>query len=370
MQSFNFSLRKHLVISLILVIGLANSALAQPVFKLSVSKLAELKDHVEIYALPETLIDEDLSLSGDDFVAELSPITSRALGLPRGTKIIGQITDVKEARSLSRDAELSVEVSHVETPEGALIPAKASLRLTATKGIASNTSKAIKSTTKCAAATMVGAVDAVQYGGLATAVMTHGISVGVGAAIGLGLSLFDAVAANGAELHSGAFKVSKFSLNSDFELLGDLPRVTDEQLDRAGNYRAKLDLINAHMQGATKQETLGLELELKDLNKYFSSSYGEFVVLDLDLKNKTQRKIYPQDLTISSLKHLKPIYSNPLIYNDGFVALKPGEHRRFKLAFALGDYDSDDDYQLSLMDSSKDKVLLSYDLSELRRRAN
>jgi hypothetical protein len=363
MATSNFSLRKHLIVLASLLISLCTSVTAQPLYKLSVTKLAEARENIALLALPETLIDSELSLVGDEFSAELSPVTARGLGLPRGSRIIGTISEIKLQRSLGRDALVSIDIDRLQLADGTNIPAKAKLELKA-----SDKKSRIKSTmsagSKIGASTLVGAMDAVEYGGISTAIMTNGISVGVGAALGLGLGLLGAVTNKGTNLRIDNFNLAQLRLVSDFELLDALPEVSSEQLAKAESYRSKLDLISERMNKTNARDfNMGLDLKLNDIDKYFSASYGEFILVDFDLNNMTSRKIYPQDFTLSSDKHLKPVYSNPFIYSDGFTELKPGERRRLKLAFALGDYDSDDDYKLGLLDPKTQQVISNYDLN-------
>ena len=354
-----FSLRKNLAIVGCLI-SLCTSVMAAPVYKLSVTKLAEAKNDIALLALPETVIDSELSLIGDEFSAELSPITTRALRIPRGSRIIGSLSQLRSERSLGRGATALIDIDRLELPNGTIIPAKAQLEL---KSKSSATNSALKAGSKIGASTLVGAMDALEYGGIATAIMTQGISVGVGAALGLGLGLLGTVTDKGDNLRVDNFNLAELRLVSDFELLEALPEVSAEELDRAEFYRAKLDLISERMNRNTKTDTtIGLDLKFNDIDKYFSASYGEFILVDFDIDNKTSRQVYPQDFAISSVKHLKPVLSNPLIYSDGFTAVKPGERRRCKLAFALGDYDRDDDYKLGLLDPKTQQLVTSYDL--------
>ncbi len=354
-----FSLRKNLAIVGCLI-SLCTSVMAAPVYKLSVTKLAEAKNDIALLALPETVIDSELSLIGDEFSAELSPITTRALRIPRGSRIIGSLSQLRSERSLGRAATALIDIDRLELPNGTIIPAKAQLEL---KSKSSATNSALKAGSKIGASTLVGAMDALEYGGIATAIMTQGISVGVGAALGLGLGLLGTVTDKGDNLRVDNFNLAELRLVSDFELLEALPEVSAEELDRAEFYRAKLDLISERMNRNTKTDTtIGLDLKFNDIDKYFSASYGEFILVDFDIDNKTSRQVYPQDFAISSVKHLKPVLSNPLIYSDGFTAVKPGERRRCKLAFALGDYDRDDDYKLGLLDPKTQQLVTSYDL--------
>ncbi len=352
MRVANFSLRKHLLVILGLLISLCLAAKAE-LYKLSITKLAEAEANIKLEALSETIIDSELSLVGDEFSAMLSPSTARSMGLPRGTRMLGRIT--------SLDRACLIDIDKLQLPDGKQVAAKASISISNDKGLLSST---IHHSVELGAATLVGAVDAIEYGGIATAVMTHGISVGVGAGIGLGMGLAGLTIAK--PLRNDSFNLTKMKLISDFELLEPLPLVSDDQLHLAEAYRSKLDKLSQHLASNGSKTNLGLQVKLRDIDKYFSASYGEFIILDFDITNKTARTIYAQDLVLSSAKHLKPVYSNPFIYNDGFIPLQPGEHRLCKLAYALGDYDDSDNYELMLLDSNTDQVLLSYDLESLR----
>ncbi len=336
-------------------------ATANPVYQLSISKLAEARDDLDLLLQTELIIDSELSLAGDTFVAELSPISARRLALPQGTKLIGKIQEIRGEASWSRDAKARIEINAIQLPDQQEIPAKATLMLEAQdQGLVHNSKKILTKSTELGASTLVGAMDALQYGGISTAILSHGISVGVGAALGLGLGLASIATSKGSSLSYDDSQLIKMRLDSDFELLAALPEVSNTQLEELSqNYRTKLDQISARLQAEQS-----LVLDLQKIHKYQSASYGEFIVLDLDITNISLEQIYLQDLVLSSNQHLKPLYSNPLITAQEFKAIAPGEKRRCRLAFVLGDYRKQDDYKLKLLDPLSDRVLLTYDLEQ------
>jgi|GEM_PF-3033254 len=351
MKPAYYSLRKHLVLVLGFLISLCTNVKAE-LYKLSISKLAEASSNVDLLLQPETIIDSQLSLEGDEFVAQLSPVTARALKLPRATKLIGHIISFNDSGSL-------IEIDALLLANQQKVAAKGSIKLDASTNIASSS---VRASTELAAATLVGAVDAIEYGGIATALMTNGISVGVGATLGLAAGLTGLANHQVKPLRVDGFQATKMRLVSDLELLEPLPSA--EMLDAAEEYRSRLDKISERM--ALTKPRLGLDLKLKDIDTYFSSSYGEFIILEIEIDNKTSRTIYPQDLVVVSSRHLKPVYSNPLIYSDGLDPVRAGEHRVCKLAYGLGQYDDSHRYQLKLLDPRNDQVLLSYSFESLR----
>jgi len=142
--------------------------------------------------------------------------------------------------------------------------------------------------------------------------------------------------------------VSTLKLKDDFVFLEELPEMSQA-----------LKTFTA--------ETYGIKLKIKDVNKMFSSTFGDFLVFDLDIENKTPRSLFTSDFVLVSKRHLSPIFNNPLISSsDGLRSIKKNETESFRLAFSLASVNKKDGYKLQLIDPITEIALVDFeiDLSE------
>lgn len=288
--------------------------------------------------VPDTLIDAELNLPGDFFSVLVTKPSAQLLQIPTGSRLIGKVVEIKKAKSFNRGGNLKSEVSQVMLPDGSII--KAHAILSAQAGMQDmekpSTEKKLlktitKKTTEVTASTMVGAVDAVQYLGLGTAISTHGISAAIGAGIGFGLGAIGAIKAQGESIEHGVFEAMNFKLESDFELLEKLP-FNKTELE---------DLIQL--------EELGVDLKITAMQKEFSRQFGDFIVINMKIQNNSQEDIYLGDFVLGSDLHIKPVLANPLLSAQSMHKLAPKESCESKIAFSLGSYKEKENYRVYLL---------------------
>lgn len=322
---------------------------AQDIYKSKVEIIEHHGIHLEL--LPETLVDSNLSLEGDFFSAFLTKPSAELLNVPLGSRLLGKITEVQAPKNFGRSAKLTTHVSELMLPDGSRVKVSADFSSkTNTKDdekpakTKNFLKKLSKDTTELSAGAMVGAVDAVQFGGISTAIMTSGLSVAAGAALGLGLSLAGVTMRKGDELVSSGFDPINFKLESDFEFLEDLPAYI----------ASKREPVAASL--------LGIDMRVNKIDKYFSRSYGEFILMDIELKNNGIEKIYFGDFVLSSGRHIMPIYSNPLISNEVVAAIDSQGSRQCRLAFSLGDIKKSSDYKLMMINPVTQEIVAYLDV--------
>ncbi len=336
-----------LINSFILALPLKVGA-ATPVYQAEI-KAFETKG-LYIQVLPETILDTELSLSGDFFSAFLSPSACNIFKVPERTRLLGQITKLDRPKTFSRDARINVHINELMFPDGSTMKVSADFSSKESmqedekpNDVKALARKLIKHGSRVTASTLVGAVDAVQYGGLSTAIMTYGIVPASGAAIGLGLGLSGVVKGKGEELVSSGFEPINLKLDSEFVFLEEIPILAQE-----------LEPIHAKL--------LGIDIKVKQISKYKSQSYGDFVLVDIELANNSPKDLFLGDFVLSSNRHILPILNNPLIANDGFSSITVKNSRELQLAFSLGSMKRSDKYQLMLLNPVTQEIVANADI--------
>ncbi len=354
MKNSTINIKKIIRLSLILCLCIYSTPLkAQdtktPVLKAQISE-SNLRD-VFLKLVPDTLIDANLSIPGDFFSVIVTKPSAQLLQIPTGSRLIGTVRKIQKAKSFNRGGKFESEVKQVMLPDGSIIKAHAILsaeagmqdmdKPTKTKKVL----KAIKEKgTEIGAATLTGAMDSVQYFGLGTAISTYGISTAIGAGIGLGLGSIGALGEKGEQINYNEFDAINFKLESDFELLENLP-LSASELEK---------LIHI--------EELGVHMEVSKIEKHFSRQFGDFLLVDMLVTNHSEEGIYLGDFVLRSNIHIRPVLANPLLANDSMKKLLPKESCHTKIAFSLGKYQAKEDYKVFLLNPLNQTIMANTDI--------
>jgi hypothetical protein len=295
-------------------------------------------------------VDTELSLTGDFFSAFLSKNACQIFRVPQRTRLLGQITELNRAKSLGRDAGLKIHVNELMFPDGSTV--KVSADFTAKEALQNDdhpsdikalAKKLIKHSTTVTASTLVGAVDALQYGGIGAAIATSGITTMAGAGLGLGLGLMGIAKNKGEELISSGFDPVNLKLDSDFAFLEELPLMSQE-----------FEPISTKL--------MGIDIHVKRISKFRSRDYGDFMLVDIELANNSLNDLFMGDFILSSERHILPILNNPLLSNGGLNSVSVKNSHQLKLAFSLGSMKKNDKYQLMLLNPVTQEIIANADI--------
>lgn len=257
-----------------------------------------------------------ISEEGDEFFAE---VTNEVLGekgvlLPLGTIAHGSIRSLGESKRLGRDGWIELSFDSLITPDGREIPieGKMTTKLHPVTAVA-------KTVATDAGYTLVGGVvggfTALNVLGLEAAIASNGYTIaggaGVGAAIGLGMSLFrkgkDALISPGDEI--------KVKIQSNI----------------------KLPVISFN---ALKQEELdykGLEVRVNSIN-LIKDPFGELNTISLNLVVENFSKTDFSSFDIALVNDLKQTYYPSIFCNENslaFTKIKKGDRVAGALAFSV-----------------------------------
>ena len=355
-------LRLLILISLFLL-GLPGFSL---VLKTGIS-VAESKNDT-LWLKPETIVDTELNLAGDQFCGLLSKGSAERLGLPFGSRLLGVITKVQYPRSFQRSAVIDINAYQVLLPDGVRLRVNADLQ-SRTDGygvspIKSSAKALAKEGGSLAASTLVGAVDAVQYTGIATAFISHGISVGAGAAIGFGLGLAG-LAREGDDLRSSDFRMLGLKLKNDFQFIRPVSKATGRSAKgKPGAKRKALGAVPLLAAENRLKTASSIELKINKIDKLFSRNYGDLMVLDLNFANRSNRGLFLGDLVLN-VNGVHEVLSNPLISSDSLDTVEANSIKSCKLAFGLRDIHTQKDCKLQMLDPVTQELLISLDLETL-----
>lgn len=323
-------------------------AQAKDLFQLQVSQV-ETKG-LKFKVLPETILDTELSLEGDFFSGYLDEQACKIIRVPERTRILGEVTELKAPSNFKRGAKIRVHVDRLMLHDGTTVKVSADFSSKPSMQDDDNPNaakslgrKIVRETANLSASTLVGAVDSLQYAGIGTAIATSGISTLVGAGLGLGMGLVGTVGHKGKELISTGFEAINLKLESDFVFLEDLPIMEQP-----------LQLIST--------ELLGIKINVNKISKLYSESYGDYLLLDVELANNSPRELFMGDFVLSSRRHILPVFNNPLLANQGMIKPEASKSENFTIAFSLGSIKKKDNYQLMLLDPVSQEVIANTEI--------
>lgn len=349
MKNLSINIKKIICLALSLGVCIYSSnyqaiSAQGPIHKAQISE-DNLKE-VFLKLVPDTLIDEELSIPGDFFSVIVTKPSAQLLQIPTGSRLIGKVLEINKAKSFNRGAFLKSEVNQIMLPDGSLIKAHAILSAQAGMQDMDKPSKEkklvktiVKKSSELSASALVGAVDSVQYLGLGTAISTYGISTAIGAGIGLGLGAFGALKADGQEINYNEFDAMNFKLESSFELLEKLP-ISKDQLKEM-----------------MQLNELGIDLKITNIQKEFSRQFGDFLVIKMNITNNTDSSIHLGDFVLGSDLHIKPVLANPLLSSQIMQGLAPKHSTEAVMAFSLGNYREKENYRVYLLNPLDQTIL-------------
>jgi hypothetical protein len=294
-----------------------------------------------------TNLDSEKSLTGDVFLCAINTKLAKEMNLPRQTQIQGEISNVDP-----KSKKVNIKLKQFLFPDGSQAAIdgelEANLKNNELSKFKAFRQQAIKHGTNFTVSSLVGALDSVEYGSLGLAIATHGISVGVGAGIGLLHALYTTFTETKPEFNLASNQVNYFELIDDITVKADnLPTWEEFELKSAENY--------------------GFGLKIKDTANFYSQNYGNCVLFDLEIDNQSKQRLHLSDIILSENDSIEYLYSNPLLYNfeniDQVSYIEPHKKQRCKLAFSLGKVKKLTKYELRVLDPIAGRELFYFPVS-------
>lgn len=257
-----------------------------------------------------------LSEEGDEFFAEITNevVGDKGLLLPMGTIAHGTIRSLGESKRLGRDGWIELSFDYLVTPDGREIPIEGKMT-TKLHPVASVAKTIATDTGYTLAGGVIGGFTALNFLGLEAAIASQGYTViggaGLGAAVGLGISLFrkgkDALISPGDEI--------KVKIKSDISL----PVISQESL---------------------KQEELKYEgLDVKITNvKLEKDPFGELNTITLNLMIQNHSRTNFSGFDVALVNDLKTSFYPSIFSSENslaFAQIKSGDRLSGRLSFSV-----------------------------------
>ena len=286
-------------------------------------------------------IDDDIQIDSDTFI-------------PKGSRVEGIITNIEKPKSFGRDGSFKIDFNEIVTPENISIPINASVTTDTKKSSEKIASILTYDAALISYGTFHGALGSIQYGGIPLAVASHGISLLAGAGIGAGAGIVGSAVRKG-KLPTAIYgQQLPLVLNSDMYLLGDITLLrTPSHLGTSAPTHLEYEGFRFN-QPLRKSE---LELTVLNTNKEHSKTYGNYVILDLEIINKSNKQISSTDIVLINMENKEQIHAD--LFLSGTKALnviKPQNKTNTSLAFLISD--DLDGYELAIVDSLNGKEIV------------
>jgi hypothetical protein len=191
-----------------------------------------------------TTVNSEISVVGDDVMAAVT-LDVKDKGkvlLPGQWYVVGKVTRVESQRRLGRNGYVEIKFDKLISPDGKLqLPIDASV--STHEGTVKTVAKHLATDSKFMTTGAVGgALLSLQLGGIGTAIMTEGISVGGGAAVGATIGLIAALWRKGRISSSYTGEFSKFRVTAPITLPAFNPNALPSA-EPAPNKLASLDIV-------------------------------------------------------------------------------------------------------------------------------
>lgn len=253
--------------------------------------------------------------SGDEFFAEITNevVGDKGVMLPLGTIAHGCVRDLSSSRRLGRDGYIELSFDYLITPDGREIPIEGKMT-TKLHPVASVAKTVAEDTAYTLAGGVVGGITALNLFGIEGAVASQGYTVaggaGIGAAVGLGISLIrkgkDVLISPGDEIKvriKNNLSIPILSKNS----------LKQEELNYDG-LNIKITSIGLEKDPFGELNTITMGLSVQNLSKKNFSSF------DICLVNDLKANFYPSIFAENTL---------------AFTQIKSGDRVGGRLCFAV-----------------------------------
>ena len=263
--------------------------------------------------------------------------------IPRGSRIEGIITNIKEPKGFGQNGAFEVSFNEIVTPKNITIPISA----TASTDTQKSSEKAAEILTYDAAliayGTFNGFIAGVQYGGIPLAIASHGISLLAGAGIGSGAGLIGSAVRKGKIPTAQTGSSTPLVLKSDLYILGKLPKKEDRETERQKNTEYKGFRF---FPAPNKDE---IKLSIKKIKNEHSKTFGNYVLIEINIQNNSQKPISLTDFILINNKDSNSLHADLFLTGTkALLSIKPSEEMNTSLAFAA--IQNIENYSIAIVD--------------------
>lgn len=247
--------------------------------------------------------------------------------IPKGTLVQGVVSKINEPKRFGQDGSFEVEFNEIVI-SGNRIPIQASVSTDISTKLEKAADIITYDSALIAYGAFNGAIAGIQYGGIPLAVTSHGISVLAGAGVGTGAGLI------GSALRKGKIPINNigqglpFVLKSNLYILGDINNNKEQEIEIK---TAESDFKGFRFNPVLKKDQV--ELQIFSVKNNHSKRFGDSILLEFSLRNKSSKPVSLSDLKLMSNK--KELI-NPDVFLSGLEVLrlvKPNEEVKSRLQY-------------------------------------
>lgn len=276
------------------------------------------------------------------------------LVIPTGSRIEGIITKIKNPKRFGQDGAFELDLNEIITPDGTSIP----IYGTVSTDTADKKEKVAEILSYDAALIAYGSfngfIGGLQYGGIPLAITSHGISLLAGTGIGAGAGVIGSVLRKGRIPIVISTQPVNVVLNTDLNILGELPKIKETE-GKEEEYKG------FRFYSALKEDEI--KLDIKTLRVEHSKTYGDYIVIDFNLKNNSAKQISLSDLILVNNLSGENLHPDLFLSDTRVVkSVKPYEEINASIAFLTGK--AKGDYFLTLVDPLDRKEILRVPLEK------
>lgn len=333
-----------LFISIVLIFSTVQAVYSKIVLKGGVSSVMKEGNHLDINL--NTPINFYFSLPGDKVAAYIPKDIKigELFYIPKGSRVEGILTKINKPKHLGVDGSFEIDFNKIITPNNISIPIYATVSTdTSSKG-----AKIAKALTYDSAlisyGALHGALAGIEWGGIPLAVSSHGISVLAGASVGASFGLIGSIKRKGKVPAISNLVPTSLELKSDFFVLGELPEIKRQT---TGNKQQIDEFKGFRFTKPPKKEEI--EITIQELRKENSKEYGDYLVLEINLTNNSNKKVNLSDLALLNEEGFDPIHPDILLTGaDALETVEP--FKTFSTSIAFSVRNNKLNYDLALID--------------------
>ena len=267
------------------------------------------------------------------------------LYIPKGSRVEGIITQIKKPKHFGQNGAFEIDFNQIITEDKVTIPVYASVT-TDTSTVSERVADILTyDSALIAYGTFHGALAGIQYGGLPLAIASHGISALVGAGIGGSFGIIGSIVRKGEIPTVLSSQYIPVTLKSNFYVLGDLPEI--QKAISKKQEAEKEEYKGFRFFPSLKKEDI--ELVINNVKDQHSNIYGDYIVLEFNLKNNSQKTISLSDIVLLTKSEVVPLH--PDLFLSGTEALKsikPFDEINASLSFVTSD--KKENYSIAIID--------------------
>lgn len=275
--------------------------------------------------------------------------------IPRGSRIEGTVSNIKEPKGFGQNGSFEISFNEIITPENISIPISATVS-SDTQQPAEKAAEILSyDAALIAYGTANGLIAGVQYGGIPLAVASHGISLLAGAGVGAGAGIIGSAVRKGKLPTAVRDSNTPLALSSDLVILGELPKKEEKKKKEEAEEYKGFRFSPPINKNEVKLSTLTIKKE-------HSKTFGNYLVIEIKIKNDSQRTISFTDIVLVNKKDSSLLHAD--LFLTGVKALgsaKPLDEVTISLAFSTKE--SPENYFIEVIDPLDKKEIIKIPLT-------